>query len=72
MKKNNITANMKELESIVEDISKHSDDLDLTMDLYKKGLDLAKKCYQDLEKVELEVKELVSQGEDLIKKDFER
>lgn len=70
--KNNITSNMQALETVVEEISKHSDDLDLTFELYKKGLDLAKKCYKDLEKVELEVKELVLQGEELITKDFER
>jgi len=68
----NITSKMNELESIVEEISKHNDDLDITFSLYKKGLDLAKNCYQDLEKIELEVKELVSQGEELISKDFDK
>lgn len=69
--KNNLSSKMKKLEDIVTTISDSSDDLDKTVNLYKQGIELAKQCYQDLQKVELQVKELVAQGEDLIEKDFQ-
>ena len=63
-----LTKNIKELEKVVEALAESSNDLDKAFTLYKKGVTLAKDCYQGLEKIELEVKELVGEGE---LKDFE-
>ena len=70
MKKNDFEKDLKELEKIVEALSAGEKGLNDSIDLYKKGLELTKKCYQELEDSEKEVKILLNENGKIKEKKF--
>jgi exodeoxyribonuclease VII small subunit len=62
--------NLKQLEKTIEKLSSGESSLNEAIDLYKKGLELVKISYQQLQDTEKEVKLLIDKNGKLQKKEF--
>lgn len=62
--------NLKQLEKTIEKLSSGESSLNEAIDLYKKGLELVKISYQQLQDTEKEVKLLIEKSGKLQKKEF--
>ena len=75
MKKNISNAsfeeNLKQLETIVDQLDSEDVDLEKSVELYEKGMELKKICEEKLKKVELQIKKIKSANNKIIKEDFE-
>ncbi len=59
-----------ELEATVAKLEAGDLALDESLALFQRGMELAKKCGERLDKAELRIKELVPRGEELVAEDF--
>ena len=62
---------LKKLEDIVDQLDSGEVDLEKSVDLYEKGMELKKICEEKLKKVELQIKKIKSANNKIIKEDFE-
>lgn len=63
-------ANLKKLEKIIEQLNSGALSLNDSIELYKKGLDITKQAYQQLETTEKEVKLLIEKNGKIHEKNF--
>ena len=74
MKKNNkelsFEDSLKKLEYIVDQLESGDVDLEKSVELYKKGMDLKKTCEEKLKKVELQIKQIKIENNKIQKEDF--
>ena len=74
MKKNNkelsFEDSLKKLEEIVNQLESGDVDLEKSVELYKKGMDLKKICEEKLKKVELQIKQIKIENNKISKKEF--
>ena len=74
MKKNykNLTFedNLKKLENIVDQLESGDVDLEKSVELYKKGIDLKKICEEKLKKAELQIKQIKIENNKISKEEF--
>ena len=61
---------LKKLENLVQELSSGEKTLDESLELYKTGLTLAKKCNEHLQAVEKKVKLITKQDGVIKEKDF--
>ena len=61
---------LKKLEDIVEQLESGDVDLDKSVELYEKGMNLKKICEEKLRKVELQIKKIKVENKKITKKDF--
>ena len=62
---------LKKLEDIVDQLDSGEVDLEKSVKLYEKGMELKKICEEKLKKVELQIKKIKSANNKIIKEDFE-
>jgi len=62
--------NLKELESIVEQLETGKVDLNKSVKLYEKGMILKNQCDEKLKKVELQIKKIKIENNKISKEDF--
>ena len=74
MKKNNkelsFENSLKKLEDIVDQLESGDVDLEKSVELYKKGMDLKKICEEKLKKVELQIKQIKIENNKISKEEF--
>ena len=74
MKKNNkdlsFEDNLKNLEDIVEQLESGDVDLDKSVELYEKGMNLKKICEEKLKKVENQIKKIKVENNKIQKENF--
>ena len=74
MKKNykNLTFedSLKKRENIVDQLESGDVDLEKSVELYKKGMDLKKICEEKLKKVELQIKQIKIENNKISKEEF--
>ncbi len=61
----NFEKDLQELEKTVESLTSGDNTLDEALEKYKLGLELSKKCYQKLQRVEKEVKIFSEDGQEV-------
>ena len=61
---------LKKLEDIVEQLESGDVDLDKSVELYEKGMNLKKICEEKLKKVELQIKQIKIENNKISKKEF--
>ena len=75
MKKNNkelsFEQNLKKLEEIVEQLESGEIDLERSVELYEKGVNLKNICEEKLKKAELQIKKIKIENKKIIKDNFE-
>ena len=69
--KNSFENSMKQLEEIVEKIESGGANLEESISLYEKGIELKKFCEKRLKEAELKIKKIKSEEGKIVKKDFE-
>jgi len=63
---------LKKLDKIVENLESDQVDLEKNIEHFQQGMDLVKKCREELKKAELKIKEIVQQADGQFEeKDFE-
>ena len=62
--------NVKELEEIVDKLESGEVDLEKSVELYQKGMELKKICDDKLKKVELQIKKIKVENNKIVKEDF--
>ena len=60
MKKKDFESNMKELESIVEQMSRNTLPLEKSIELFEKGMSLSKSCSKELTQAHQKIKKIIS------------
>ena len=74
MKKNirdfSFEESLRELENIVDKIDSNEIDLENSVRLYERGIELKKICEAKLKKVELQIKKIKIENDKIIKEDF--
>ena len=74
MKKNNkelsFENSFKKLEDIVDQLESGDVDLEKSVELYKKGMDLKKICEEKLKKAELQIKQIKIENNKISKEEF--
>ena len=74
MEKNNkdlsFEESMKMLEKIVEQLESGDVDLEKSVELYEKGMNLKKICEEKLQKVELQIKKIKIENKKISKEEF--
>ena len=74
MKKNNkelsFEDSLKKLEDIVDQLDSGEVDLEKSVELYKKGMDLKKICEEKLKKAELQIKQIKIENNKISKEEF--
>lgn len=72
MKKTNFESNMKELESIVEQMSQNTLSLEKSIELFEKGMSLSKSCSKDLTQAQQKIQKIINSNteEDVKLEDF--
>ena len=74
MKKNNkelsFENSLKKLEDIVDQLESGDVDLEKSVELYKKGMDLKRICEEKLKKVELQIKQIKVENNKISKEEF--
>ena len=66
-----IIATLKRLEDIVDQPDSGEVDLEKSVELYEKGMELKKICEEKLKKVELQIKKIKIENNKVVKEDFE-
>ena len=61
---------LKKLEDIVDQLDSGDIDLEKSVELYKKGIDLKKICEEKLKKVELQIKQIKIENNKISKEEF--
>ena len=61
---------LKKLENIVDQLESGDVDLEKSVELYKKGMDLKKICEEKLKKVELQIKQIKIENNKISKEEF--
>ena len=69
--KNSFENSIKQLEEIVEKIESGGANLEESISLYEKGIELKKFCEKRLKEAELKIKKIKSEEGKIVKKDFE-
>tara|TARA_B100000700_G_C14625885_1_gene660416 strand:+ start:37 stop:267 length:231 start_codon:yes stop_codon:yes gene_type:complete len=64
-------ATLKQLEDIVDQLDSGDIDLEKSVELYEKGMELKKICDEKLKKVELQIKKIKLDNKKIIKENFE-
>ena len=62
--------NLKKLENIVDQLESGEIDLEESVELYKKGMLLKNQCEEKLKKVEIQIKKIKLENNQIQKKDF--
>ena len=74
MEKNNkdlsFEDSLKNLEDIVDQLESGDVDLEKSVELYKKGMDLKKICEEKLKKAELQIKQIKIENNKISKEEF--
>ena len=72
--KKNLTfeENLKKLENIVEQLESGEIDLERSVELYEKGMILKNNCEEKLKKVEIQIKKIKIENNQIKKEDFEK
>ena len=60
MKKINFESNMKELETIVEQMSQNTLSLEKSIELFEKGMSLSKNCSKELTKAHQKIQKIMN------------
>ena len=63
--------NLKKLEDIVEQLESGEIDLERSVELYEKGMILKNNCEEKLKKVEIQIKKIKVENNQIKKEDFE-
>ena len=73
-KEKNLTfeENLKKLEDIVEQLESGEIDLERSVELYEKGMILKNNCEEKLKKVEIQIKKIKIENNQVKKEDFEK
>jgi exodeoxyribonuclease VII small subunit len=73
-KEKNLTfeENLKKLEDIVEQLELGEIDLERSVELYEKGMILKNNCEEKLKKVEIQIKKIKIENNQVKKEDFEK
>jgi exodeoxyribonuclease VII small subunit len=73
-KEKNLTfeENLKKLEDIVEQLESGEMDLERSVELYEKGMILKNNCEEKLKKVEIQIKKIKIENNQVKKEDFEK
>ena len=69
--KNSFENSIKQLEEIVEKIESGGANLEESISLYEKGIELKNFCEKRLKEAELKIKKIKSEEGKIVKKDFE-
>ena len=64
--------NLKKLEDIVEQLESGEIDLERSVELYEKGMVLKNNCEEKLKKVEMQIKKIKIENNQVKKEDFEK
>ena len=64
--------NLKKLEDIVDTLESGEIDLEKSVELYEKGMILKNNCEEKLKKVELQIKQIKLENNQIKKKDFKK
>ena len=64
--------NLKKLEDIVDKLESGEIDLEKSVELYEKGMILKNNCEEKLKKVELQIKQIKLENNQIKKKDFKK
>ena len=72
MKKMNFESNMKELETIVEQMSQNTLSLEKSIELFEKGMSLSKSCSKELTQAQQKIQKIINSNteDDLKLEDF--
>ena len=70
IKKNSFEENLQELESIVDRLESGEVDLEESVKLYEKGIEIKKICDERLKKVELQIKKIKQENNKTTKEKF--
>ena len=60
MKKENFESNMKELETIVEQMSQNTLSLEKSIELFEKGMSLSKSCSKELTQAQQKIQKIIN------------
>ena len=71
-KKLTFEENLKKLEDIVEQLESGEIDLERSVELYEKGMILKNNCEEKLKKVEIQIKKIKIENNQVKKEDFEK
>ena len=71
-KKLTFEENLKKLEDIVEQLESGEIDLEKSVELYEKGMILKNNCQERLKKVEIQIKKIKIENNQIKKEDFEK
>ena len=63
-------SSLKQLEEIVEKLESGDVDLEKSVELYERGIELKQICEEKLIKVELQIKKIKAENKKITKKDF--
>ena len=64
--------NLKKLEDIIDKLESGEIDLEKSVELYEKGMILKNNCEEKLKKVELQIKKIKIENNQIKKKDFKK
>ena len=64
--------NLKKLEDIIDKLESGEIDLEKSVELYEKGMILKNNCEEKLKKVELQIKQIKLENNQIKKKDFKK
>lgn len=70
VKKDSFEENLQELESIVDRLESGEVDLEESVKLYEKGIEIKKICDERLKKVELQIKKIKQENNKITKEKF--
>jgi exodeoxyribonuclease VII small subunit len=71
-KKLTFEENLKKLEDIVEQLESGEINLEKSVELYEKGMILKNNCQEKLKKVEIQIKKIKIENNQIKKEDFEK
>ena len=71
-KKLTFEENLKKLEDIVEQLESGEINLEKSIELYEKGMILKNNCQEKLKKVEIQIKKIKIENNQIKKEDFEK
>ena len=71
-KKLTFEENLKKLEDIVEQLESGEINLEKSVELYEKGMILKNNCQEKLKKIEMQIKKIKIENNQIKKEDFEK
>tara|TARA_Y100000590_G_C15427384_1_gene903790 strand:- start:158 stop:379 length:222 start_codon:yes stop_codon:yes gene_type:complete len=69
-KENTFESNLKELENIVDKLESGEVDLEKSVELYERGMNLKKICEEKLKKVDIQIKKIKVENNKITKEKF--